>query len=102
MSKWLELLKVLGPVIIATTVPHGDLIAPAIVNAIAEAEQIKGATGPEKLAHVVAIASNTAQIAQTSGVNINPAAVAAATVEAINTTVAVINIIHEAQKPTTT
>ena len=36
-------------------------IAPAVIQAILEAEQIKGATGPEKLAHVMAIITTAAE-----------------------------------------
>lgn len=99
--RWLEILKSIGPMIIATTVPNGALIAPAIVQAIQEAESIKGATGQQKLAHVVNIATSAAQIAKASGVKIDPADVQHAASAAISATVDVVNIIDKAKTPTT-
>lgn len=102
MSKWLELLKTLGPVVIAATVPHGAVIAPVIIQAIAEAEAIRGASGPDKLAHVVTIAGQAAEIAKEAGVKLEPSEVTAAATNAINATVGVVNIVHKAQAPPTT
>ena len=45
-------LKRFGPVIVALTVPGGEKIAEVIQKGIAAAEQIPGATGPEKKVHV--------------------------------------------------
>lgn len=95
MNRWLDLLKTLGPIIIATTVPNGALIAPAIVRGIEEAEKIKGASGAEKLAHVVEIAKASAAVAQASGVNIDPVEVETAAHEAISATVDVVNIVNK-------
>lgn len=102
MPKWLDILKQIGPMVIATTVPNGALIAPAIVQAIQEAEAIKGATGPQKLARVVNIATSAAQIAKSSGVKIDPADVQRAATAAISATVDVVNIIDKAKAPSPT
>lgn len=51
------LLKVIAPVVLPF-VPNGDKLAPfvgQIMHGIDEAEQIPGATGPEKKAHVMNI-----------------------------------------------
>jgi len=50
---WLDLVKVIGPIIIGAKLPHGDKLAPIIVNEIQEAEALKNAKGSDKLAHVV-------------------------------------------------
>ena len=57
LTKFLDIIKLVAPVILAS-VPKGDKIAPlvpVIANGIAEAEQIKGASGAEKKAHVLSI-----------------------------------------------
>ena len=103
MSKWLKILEQIGPIIIATTVPGGALIAPAVVQAIAHAEQIKGATGAEKKAHVEAIASLAAQSlnAAAGESKIDPALVSATAGQVIDAVVGAVNIVHQAQGPET-
>lgn len=103
MSKWLTILKVLGPAIIATTVPGGALIAPLIVTAIAEAEKIRGASGPEKKAAVIELVKvgvAGVNAASKGKVTIDPVAAAKTASAAIDTTIGVINLIRDASPGT--
>lgn len=52
-TQWLALLKVLGPVVGALVPGLDPTFVPLIVTGVAEAEQIRGADGPTKKAHVV-------------------------------------------------
>jgi hypothetical protein len=73
-------------------------IAEPVTAAIAEAQQFKGASGKEKLAHVLAVATDAAAAAQKAGLSIDPAMVAAAGEKAISTAVDVTNIVHRAHE----
>lgn len=53
MKKWLELVKVLAPVILSVTPGVPPILIPAIVHSIETAEQIPGATGAQKKAAVL-------------------------------------------------
>jgi hypothetical protein len=57
MTKWLHLIEQLAPLVFMAT-PLAPLV-PFIVIGIREAEQLKGATGAEKLAHAVEITHAT-------------------------------------------
>ena len=46
---WIELIKMLGPAIIAAKVPHGNEIAPLVIHGIETAEALKGASKTDKL-----------------------------------------------------
>src|SRR5690348_10195956 len=93
--KWLTILETVG----LTALQASPLapIAPAVQAAIAEAEGIKGASGPEKLNHAVNIAVNAATVARQSGVDINPIAVQDAARSVISDTVKVVNIVSQAK-----
>ncbi len=98
MPKWLEILKQLGPMVVATVVPGGAILAPIIVGAIAEAETIKGATGAQKKAAALNLVK-----AGAAGANavagkqvIDPAKAVAAAESGIDTVVSVVNIAHDA------
>lgn len=97
MKKWLKMLAHVAPKVLLLT-PLAP-IAPAVQAAIAEAEAIPGASGHDKLAHVVQIASNAAQIAKASGVNIDPDAVEQAAEKAVSTAVDITNIAAQAKQP---
>jgi hypothetical protein len=97
MNKWLGLLKLLGPAIIATVVPHGDLIAPLVVHGIEEAEKMKGATGSEKLERAKTLVG-----IGISGMNtaagkelVNPVEVNTAINSGISTVVDVVNLVSK-------
>lgn len=102
MSKWATFLKIartVGPVALQFT-PLAP-IAGTVAAAIGEAEQIEGASGSEKLAHVTAIAISAAQAAneQAGHQVIDPAMVAATAQSAISTAVGAIKIVHDAHQP---
>ncbi len=91
-----HLAQMLAPIIITTLNPALAPLAGAIGNGIAAAEQIPGATSASKLQSVLDI---TAQAA--TGVNnaagkvvVDPAGLQVAATEAINTTVAILNLVH--------
>lgn len=97
LKSWLKTLAKVAPKVLLLT-PLAP-IAPAVQAAIAEAEAIKGASGQEKLAHVVKIAVNAAEVAQASGVNIDPNAVEVAAEKAVSTAVDITNIATQAKQP---
>ncbi len=80
----------IAPKILALT-PLKDLAIP-VGEAIGEAEMIPGASGAEKLAHVVNVAGASADALAAAGVKIDPVAVRAAAGHAISTVVDVTNI----------
>ena len=94
LGRFLQNVGHFAPLILAVT-PLAP-IAPAVAAAIAEAEQIQGASGRDKLAHVIAVATRSAEVAQASGVPIDPAAVQAAAVDVIAAVVSVANLAHSA------
>lgn len=94
MPGWLRILSTVGLAALAAS-PLAPIAVPVGI-AIAEAEKIKGATGSEKLAHVLGIAKQAATAAQGMGVNIDPAVVEAAGAKAISTAVDVSKIVHAA------
>lgn len=87
---WLKIVAKIAPQILALT-PLAP-IAPAVAAAIAEAEQMPGKSGAEKLAHVVNVAGESADALAAAGVQIDPAAVRAAAAGVISTVVDVTNI----------
>ena len=95
---WLGLIKTLAPIVLAAT-PLAP-IAPFISLGIGEAEQLAGASGPEKLAHAVNIAQTgiAAVNAQAGKDLIDPALSADAISKGISTVVDVTNIVHKAQQ----
>lgn len=101
LPRWLQLVKLLAPTIVAVAVPGvGPALAAAIADGIAEAEQIPGASGADKKAHVLNLvragagAVNAAsepdalQQAQVDGL-------VSAVGSGIDTAVAVVNLIHQ-------
>lgn len=102
MSKWATFLKIartIGPVALQFT-PLAP-IAGAVTVAIGEAEQIEGASGADKLAHVtnIAIEAANAANAQAGHVVIDPLAVQQEAAKAISTAVGAIKIVHDAHAP---
>jgi hypothetical protein len=95
VPRWLQILQTVGLAALAAS-PLAPIALP-VSAAIAEAEAIKGASGADKLAHVLNIAKNAAATAQGVGVHIDPALVEAAGANAIATAVQVTNIVHAAQ-----
>lgn len=93
-SAFAHLAQFLAPIIISTINPKLAPLAGAIGNGIAEAEQIPGATSQQKLQHVINITDQAAAgINEAAGKQIvNPDGLHSAATEAINTTVAILNL----------
>lgn len=93
-SKWLNVVKLVAPIVLAN-VKGGDKIAaviPVITDGIAEAEQIKGASGADKKAHVLNVVQAGVAAANATGkVKLDPAEVQAIASGGIDT---VVNTIH--------
>jgi hypothetical protein len=94
VPKWLHILETVGVAALGAS-PLAPIARP-VALAIAAAEAIKGASGAEKLAHVLTIAKEAATAAQAVGVDISPELVEAAGAHAIATAVQVTNIVHQA------
>ncbi len=99
MRNWLHLVEQFAPLILAAT-PLAPLV-PFIVIGIREAEHLKGATGPEKLAHAVEITHATIAgvNAQAGKVLVDPVGADDALKHGISTVVDVVNIIHARRQP---
>ena len=84
-----------APVILALT-PLAP-ISGIVGAAIQEAEALKGATGEQKLAHVMAIAVDAAKAAnsQAGKVVVDPAKVQNAVAEAVSAVITVTNLVKE-------
>jgi hypothetical protein len=101
VSKWLQLVQMLAPTILTTIKPSLAPIASNITSGIQIAEDLKNAgTITDKLAHVQGIALQAAGVVNTAaGKNvIDTSSLNAAVQEGVDTTVAVVNLIHK--KPT--
>lgn len=97
-EKWKEILNVFAPLVFAL-VPGGAALAPivpAIINGISEAQQIRGASGPDKKAHVMAIVADAvAATNDAAGKIVLPSEQTMdAASSAIDTTIAVVNAAH--------
>lgn len=99
LNKFLTLVGTIGPIVLAN-VPHGEKIAtqiPTIIAAIGEAEQIKGATGAEKKAHVLSIVAAGVNVANASGhVTLDPATVQAVASSGIDAVIGAVQVVHDA------
>lgn len=97
--KWIDLVKLLAPIVISA-IPnkHVQQLGPVIVAGIGEAQQIPGASGAEKKAHVIAMTNlGAAGINAAAGKEVvNPAETAAAASQVIDTIVGVTNLVHGA------
>lgn len=97
----LATIRQVGPIILATT-PLGhkippDLI-PTIVDAIGEAQAIKGATGDEKKAHVMNVIGTAVDVANTTGkVHLDADEIKSVASTGIDNVVATVKIIHGAK-----
>jgi hypothetical protein len=98
--KFLQLVGSIGPLVLLA-VPGGAVIAPlvpVIIGAIGEAEQIKGATGAQKKAHVLNILDAAVVTANSTGkVNINSTAAQAAADKGIDAVISTIHVIEGAK-----
>jgi hypothetical protein len=98
LPKWLEVLEQVGPGVLKFT-PLAP-IAPQVIAAIGETQGMPGATGPEKLAHVVNIATQAAQAANAEAgrVVIDPGAMQTTAETAISTVVQVTKMVEAAHE----
>lgn len=100
LKKFLAVLQVVGPVVL-TLVPGGGVAAvliPTVVHAIGEAEQIKGASGADKKAHVMDIVGSAVTVANaTNKVKLDPAEVNAAVDKGIDTVISAIHVVEGAK-----
>lgn len=100
LSRFLDVLNRVGPIFLPL-VPGGDKIAvlvPVIVHAIGEAEQIQGATGPEKKAHVLSIVAAGVDVANSTGkLKLDPTEVHAVASEGIDTVISAIHVAEGAR-----
>lgn len=99
IGRWIQIAAQFAPQVLLFT-PLAP-IAGIVSQAIQEAEQIKGATGPQKLAHVtnIAIDAAAATNAKVGRMVIDPNAVRVASASAISTVVTIINGIDHAAVP---
>lgn len=102
LGKFKSLVRFLGPVVLSA-VPGGDKIAEhvdVLLGAIEEAEQIRGATGAEKKAHVLAIVAAGVTEANASGkVHLDPAAAQAIAAHAVDAVITTVKAVHAAPAP---
>lgn len=106
LSRFLAIVSTVGPAVLST-IPGGERLQPIvgeIVGAIKEAEQIKGASGPEKKAHVLAIAKAAANTANATGkVKIDPNEVDQVVGAGVDAVIGTVHVVEGAkiQKPGT-
>lgn len=95
LSAFLKAARLLAPIALSLT-PLAP-IAGAVSTAIGEAEQIAGASGAEKLAHVTNIAIEAANAANVKAghVVVDPVVVQQTAAAAITATVGAINLLHK-------
>ena len=100
VKKWLDLVKLFGPIILAQVKPELAPIANEITEAIATAETIKGTSGVDKLKAVQSIADNAADsinLAKGKTV-VNKEDLHAGIASGVETVVSGVNLIHKAQE----
>lgn len=99
VNKWLTIAQFLAPAVLLA-VPHGEKIAPyvpIITTGIQEAEQIPGASGADKKAHVVNLAMAAFQTLQQTGkVHLDQTEFQIAVSSGIDATIASINAVKKA------
>ncbi len=100
LAKFLSIIKLVAPVVLAS-VKGGEKIAPlvpVITGAIEEAEQIHGATGAEKKAHVLNVVSAGVTAANATGkVKMDPAEVQAVASDGIDAVIGTLHVIDGAK-----
>lgn len=100
LRKFLEVVGQVGPVVMAA-VPGGQKIAPIIpkvIQAIGEAEKIKGATGAAKKEHVLNVVRSSVEVANATGrVKLDAGDVEAIASQGIDTVIATVHVIEGAK-----
>ena len=99
-NKWFQLITGLAPLILAN-VKGGDKIAPVIpviVSGIQEAEEIAGASGPDKKAHVLkTVDAGVAAANATGKVQLDPAEVQQVASDGIDAVIGTIHVVEGAK-----
>ena len=95
MQKWLAIVAGLLPMILAFIPGMPTLLVPVIIQGINEAEQIKGAKGPDKKQHVLALVNLAITTTNTAAKRtvIDAAKVMPVVDRAIDTGIAVTNLL---------
>lgn len=101
LGKFLNVVAQIGPVILAAT-PGGEKIPtdliPKIVGAIGEAQQIKGASGADKKAHVMSVLRTGVEVANATGrVKLDADEIQAVASTGIDNVVATVKIVQGAK-----
>jgi len=97
--KFAELAKQFAPLVLPMIPGVPPEIIPYIGPAIATAETIPGATGPEKLSAAVAITQAGFTAAQAAGAHVDATVTNAAIVDGVNAVVKAVNGFHTAPAP---
>jgi len=101
---WVGLVKMVVPIVLPFVNPKLAPVGPLVVQGITEAQQMKGASGPEKLAHatnLVTIGAATANAAAGKEV-VDTNAVTNDASKAISVAVDITNMLHKSQTPEST
>ena len=97
--KWFEIVKLVLP-IVGIVVPGAAPLVPMIMGGIHEAEQLPGADGPTKKAHVMNIVADGAQAASATGkVAIDPTTAVAITEKVFDVVDAVHKVVKDQEVP---
>lgn len=99
LHAFLDLVGKLAPVVLSA-VPGGDKIAPlipVITHAVTEAEQIKGASGADKKAHVLNVVDAAVTTLNATGkVKLDPAEVQAISANGIDAVIGAVHVVADA------
>lgn len=98
LAAFLAILNQVAPVVLAAVPATRDL-APFIIKGIAAAEQIPGATGPQKKAAALALTGEVADALSAKGVLLERGTTEANVSAAIDTVVGIVNQVHALHTP---
>lgn len=98
MTTWFSLVMNLAPLVLMAVPGMPPVLIPTLVHAIQEAQQIPGASGAAKKAHVLAVATDA--VTAVNGAKgtqvIDPGVVPGVVSHGIDTTIGVINLVQRA------
>lgn len=100
LNKWLDVVSQLAPIVLLA-VPGAQAIiplVPLVTHAIKEAEQIKGADGPTKKAHVLSTVNDAVTVANATGkVKFDPAQVEQVTSDGVDAVIGAVKVVEGAK-----
>ena len=101
LMKWLDLVKNLAPLILASVPGVPAVIVPAVIHGILTAEQIPNATGAQKKAYVLDLVQTGLETTNSAAGKqvIETASTVAAVSSGIDATVNAINAVHSVTNP---